>query len=209
MNFKRIGRILICLLLVCALLINISPIKAKADVVSGGLVAVGATLVSVPVAVWAAAALIAIGVTVDWVADPNYNSYDALVDNVSTFLTNTGTYVKDGMVDMIRVVDETGKAVFYAAGDVMEAVRTWLFDSGVVRSNEFAPSTDVASISDFLELCKAAPYAVYVVGIGYGYSTYPLSLVDGRIVTSTGGYFVQWHLNANSASSYLVFRFQV
>ena len=128
-------RIFISLLLILVLLINISPIKAQA---TGGAallgVIKGATLVSVPVAVWAAAALIAIGVTVDWVTDPNYNSYDALVDDVSTFLTNAGTYVKDGMIDMYRVVDETGKAVFYAAGDAMEAVRSRLFDSGVVLS---------------------------------------------------------------------------
>ena len=133
MNSKRIGRIMICLLLVCALVVNISPIKAEASVT--GTVIASAAAVSVPVAVWAAAALIAIGVTVDWATDPNYNSYDALVDNVSTFLTNTGTYVKDGMIDMYRVVDETGKAVFYAAGDAMEAVRGWLFSNSVIYAN--------------------------------------------------------------------------
>ena len=30
MNFKRIARMLVCLVLVCALVVNISPIKAKA-----------------------------------------------------------------------------------------------------------------------------------------------------------------------------------
>lgn len=161
MNFKRIGRILVCLLLVCALLINISPIKAKADVVSGGLVAAGATLVGVPVAVWAAAALIAIGVTVDWVSDPNYNSYDALVDDVSTFLTNAGTYVKDGMVDMYRVVDETGKAVFYAAGDAMEAVRGWVFENSIcVPSFPDLSSLTSSQLSHYEFMLSQYPYLI-------------------------------------------------
>lgn len=49
MNFNRIGRILVCLLVVCALVINISPIKAKAIVVEltlaeWGLIAMAALL---------------------------------------------------------------------------------------------------------------------------------------------------------------------
>ena len=130
---SRLFRCLVCFVLICCFLVNSSPIKAEASVT--GTVIASASVVTVPVALWAAAALIAIGVTVDWVADPNYNSYDALVDKVSTFLTNTGTYVKDGMVDMYRVVDETGKAVYYAAGDAMEAVRGWLFSNSVIYAN--------------------------------------------------------------------------
>ena len=144
---SRFFRLLICLVLICCFLVNSSPIKAEATGAGAALgVIKGASLVSVPVAFWAVAALVAIGVTVDWATDPNYNSYDALVNDVSTFLTNAGTYVKDGMIDMYRVVDETGKAVYYAAGDAMEAVRSWLFDSGVVLS----PPSPVSAGTTFL-----------------------------------------------------------
>lgn len=134
MKFNKWGRILVCLLLICALVVNISPIKAEATGAGAALgVIKGASLVSVPVAFWVVAALVAIGVVVDQVNDADFTQYNTLVDNATAFLTDAGTYVKDGMVEMIRVVDETGKAVFYAAGDAMEALRGWLCDSGTVE----------------------------------------------------------------------------
>ena len=157
---SRFFRILVCLVLIWCFLVNFSPIKAEASV--AGTVIASASLVSVPVAVWAAAALIAIGVTVDWVADPNYNSFDALVDNVSTFLTDAGSYVKDGMVDMIRVVDETGKAVYYAAGDALESVRSWLFDSEIVSSKELILNPSFSISAEALSKAESAAYSVLV-----------------------------------------------
>ena len=130
MNFKRIGRILVCLLLVCALLINISPIKAKADVVSGGLVAAGATgaVVSVPVAIAIGATLIALGIIAD-AASQNPYALQKLASDVGDALAAAGTYVKDGMVEMYRFITDTGEAVYYAAADFMEAVRSTVYET--------------------------------------------------------------------------------
>ena len=137
---SRIFRLLVCLILVCCFLVNSSPIKAEA-VGLEGLIA-GAGVVSVPVGLWIAAGLIALGVTVDWATDPEYNSFDALVYNATTALTDAGAYVQDGMVEMIRVVDETGKAVYYAAGDALESLRGWLFDSETLTVQQLAHYRD-------------------------------------------------------------------
>ena len=132
MNFKRIGRLLVCLVLICALLINVSPIKAKADVVSGAVV-VGGAVVSVPVAIAVAATLVAIGIIADAAAD-NPAAFQSLVDVVTDSLTAAGTYVKDGCVEMYRFITDTGEAVYYAAADFMECVRSESFASVISDS---------------------------------------------------------------------------
>lgn len=158
MKFNRIGRILVCFVLICALVVNISPIKVQATGAGAALgVIKGASLVSVPVAFWAVAALVALGVMVDLASDADYTQYNGLVDNVTNYLTEAGTYVKDGMVDMYRVVDETGKAVFYAAGDAMEAVRGWLFDSGALVSTVPVPNDVITS--DLIAVAGSHAYA--------------------------------------------------
>lgn len=60
MNFKRIGRLLVCLVLICALLINVSPIRAKAVVVELTLAQWGLI---------AMATLLTAGITVNIVQD--------------------------------------------------------------------------------------------------------------------------------------------
>ena len=126
---SRIFRILVCLVLICALLINVSPIKARADVVSGGLVAAGATgaVVSVPVAIAIGATLIALGIIAD-AASRNPYALQELASQVGDALAAAGTYVKDGMVEMYRFITDTGEAVYYAGADFMEAVRTHVYE---------------------------------------------------------------------------------
>lgn len=146
MNFKRIGRLLVCLVLICALLIQSSPIKARADVVSGGLIAAGATgaVVSVPVAIAVGATLICLGVMADVVSQDPF-ALQQVASEIEQHLTAAGTFVKNGMVEMYRFVTETGEAVYYAAADFMESCRSYLFDSGVVTDSLVAGNSFTVS----------------------------------------------------------------
>lgn len=123
MNYKRIGRILICLVLVCALLVNISPLKARADVATGAI-ALGATLVNIPVSwfVAACAAVLGIGVAtndeVQWV--------------ISEVASSLGSAVYDGSVELLQTVNAAGQYTYYVACDLFDSVRSWFFDSGTI-----------------------------------------------------------------------------
>ena len=132
MNFKRLFRLMVCLVLVCCFLINASPIKAQASAAAGAAIA-GASIVSVPVALVVTATLIALGVMKHAADTPGTNMHN-LVSQVQSHWEAAGIYVQDGMVQLLRTVDEAGNAVYYAAADMMESVRSWLWDSAVVTS---------------------------------------------------------------------------
>lgn len=162
MNFKRIGRIPVCLVLICALLINVSPIKARADVVSGGLVAAGATgaVISVPVAIAIGATLICLGIVAD-AASENPGALQQLASDVGDALAAAGTYVKDGMVEMYRFVTDTGEAVYYAAADFMEYVRSYSFSSVISESPVYAfAGGEIYTLANGIAITSDGPFEV-------------------------------------------------
>lgn len=206
MNFKRIGRILVCLVLVCALLINISPIKAKADVVSGGLVAAGATgaVVSVPVAIAIGATLIALGIIAD-AASQNPYALQNLASEVGDALAAAGTYVQDGMVEMYRFLTDTGEAVYYAASDFMEAVRTYCLTSGVLLPGVSCDLT-LEGAAEALATAQTFPYyyigtkddGVYCIGWGRYPFTISKNEYGTQIAPPGGTYCKRWDADTNT-----------
>ena len=161
MIFKRIGRLLVCLVLICALLINVSPIKARADVVSGGLIAAGTTgaVISLPAAIAIGATLVCLGVMVDTVSQ-NPFAFQEIASNVEQHLTAAGTYIKDGMVDMYRFVTETGEAVYYATSDFIESCRSYLFASGTVLEHAYADSGSFTLRGDSYSVTADVPFTL-------------------------------------------------
>ena len=155
---SRLFRCLVCLVLICALLINVSPIKARADVVTGGIV-IGGAVISVPVAIAVGATLICLGIVAD-AASENPYALEDLASEVGNALSTAGTYVKDGMVEMYRFVTDTGEVVYYAAADFMEAVRSWAFDSGTLSCVEsyVFPGYDSPSIMAAYAEAMAFPF---------------------------------------------------
>ena len=141
MNFKRIGRMAICLLLVCVLLFNIVSIEARATGIVETIIA-GVSTVNVPVAIAIGATLIALGVC----AGSDSASFNNVVSSAESWLGTQVGYVQDGFVKMVRVVDEAGEATYYAACDLFEGLRGWLFDDGVVINNTVA-STSPAGLT--------------------------------------------------------------
>ena len=164
MNFKRIGRMAICLLLVCVLLFNIVSIEARATGIVETIIA-GVSTVNVPVAIAIGATLIALGVC----AGSDSASFNNVVSSAESWLGTQVGYVQDGFVKMVRVVDESGEATYYAACDLFESLRGWLFDSGTITdaNAKFITSGTYLHAGNSVSISSTGPVFLF-----YGYNTY-------------------------------------
>lgn len=132
MNFKKIFRTLVCLVLVCALLVGVSPIRAKAVVPESLAVTAGIVIGSV-----------LLGLGVGMAAESTSEVLTDMVVSCQDFLTLNYDFVTDeqkievwstGSLDIPYVVDQS----------LIEAIRTWMFDS-------FAINTETGEISSVVE----------------------------------------------------------
>lgn len=127
MNWKRIGRALVCLLVVCCLLVNISPIRAEAT----GLEAVAAPVVaSVPGLNVVAAILIGCGLlyvagTTDW---------ESVARSCTEHLQSVGVVDAQGKIKIWINQDPNGDVPDWLVGAaIIDQVRQWLFENGIVK----------------------------------------------------------------------------
>lgn len=186
----RFLRCFLCLLIVCCLIINLSPIKA--DAMSGGLLAplVSGAAVTVSAPVVIGAALIALGI----MAGTN-DDFQRVVGNA---VDSLGDWVKDGTVELLQTVDTLGKKAYYVASDMMEGLRRWAFDTGVVS---FAPyQVQIESVNTTYTFTSDAPINTiisqkYQPGTGDKYYRYVNLYSPGSLQVTPSGI---------SASSFVV-----
>ena len=102
---SRFFRCLVCFLVICCILVNLSPIKA--DATAAGLLApiVGGATVTVSAPLVIGASLIALGI----MAATN-DDFQRVVSNA---VSNLGDWIKDGTVELIQTVDKAGKKAYY------------------------------------------------------------------------------------------------
>lgn len=137
---SRLFRILVCLVLICCFLVNLSPLKARA------LEPVSATIVTVSASLAIAAALICLGVGPDNPVD-NGAAFNSVCASVNSFLYDAGLVLQNGSVEMLRVVNELGVASFLVANEFLEGIRGWLFDNPSGNSVLSAEEVPVISFS--------------------------------------------------------------
>ena len=129
MDWKRIGRAAMCVLVICCLLFNLSPVKAHA---TGLESVVTGAVVSVPGLNVVAGILIGLGIlvgvaTTDW---------DRVVNDCYMYLRNEGIVDADGK---INVLEMDGVAYAYGvAQDVIELVRAWAYATEAIKEVEIA-----------------------------------------------------------------------
>ncbi len=126
---SRLFRCVVCLVLICCVLVQISPLRVKATAVAPAIVK-GAVVTGNPYVI-VGAGLIALGV---WAVSENKEAFQEVVDNAVSYLESTGEWIQDGAMELLQTVDSTGHAMYYAAGDLLETLRGWLFDSSVVHA---------------------------------------------------------------------------
>lgn len=187
-------RLLVCLVLICALVINISPIKAEAVV--GELVAgaISTAPVWVPVATAAASILVALGV----MASADRTSFNTTVNDVVTYLETSTTYVVNGMVAVWGVFGADQITRSYVLKDMIQDVWCWLFDNGHVSSAVPLPN-DVISSSAINE-ARSHAYNFYAE-LDYGtFKEWVLCYSDSYPITFSSGYLI----SANTTTFYFI-----
>ena len=160
---SRLFRACVCLILVCCVLVLNSPIHVHAS--AGGLVAakiVEASTVSCNPYVIGAACLIALGV---WAAAET-GAFENLNRNVTNWLMTQNFTNSRGEFDILQTVNELGEKTFYVAGDMLESVRGWLFESGTISVSSFPFEG-----SDSVAACFAGRYA-YSLSFPYHFLAY-------------------------------------
>lgn len=164
----RFLRCFLCLLIVCCLIINLSPIKAEA--MSGGLLAplVSGAAVTVSAPLVIAAGLIALGI----MAGTN-DDFQRVVGNA---VDSLGDWVKDGTVELIQTVDTLGKKAYYVAGDMLEDLRNLTINAGVViptgNVRTFLPAGTTYNGWTMYNDCVAIEFVTYKDEGSYYTATY-------------------------------------
>lgn len=180
-------RVLVCLLLICALLINLSPLRAKAS----GAVATGVA-VGVAVAIGVAAIMNAAGVR----QGVDYSTFNEIVGNCVDALSPE--WAVDGMVTFLALSSGSVTKT-YASRNFLQAVLDWMFGEGEVLTTATAPELiNCTRTIDQEALGKCSEHSYYYVASSSadnyfhcGYADYPLEIFnDGtavRTVDNVGG----------------------
>lgn len=175
----RFLRCFLCLLVVCCLILNLSPIKA--DAAAATVAIAGASTVAVPAAIVVGAALIALGLA----AAANLEGFQNMVDASVSALESAGTWVKDGMAELLRTEDADGNASYYVDSGMMNDVWNFLWDDSlgdaVLQTGTYSlPDTVSSSVLNAYNRAASHAYAVVVVwpdGYGFMYNDeYPFIL---------------------------------
>lgn len=160
MNFKRIGRMLVCLLLVCCLIVNISPIRAEALAVEAVYVAAGIVITS---------CLIGIGLQA---SEAGAEGLMQIADQAKNFLSMNYNYITDE--DKILVWSTGNPDMPYAVQQsLIDDIRSWLFDEQIIYSD--LPSKITASGT-----CYGDGY--FESADGKGFSIYGFKCMAGSTV---------------------------
>lgn len=127
MNWKRVARACMCLLVVCCVLLNICAVPAKATGLGAVIPAVTASVPGVNVIV---AVLIGLGVcvgvaSVDW---------DGLVSDIDLYLKNAGFY--DAAGNVVAYFADSLTGAFSVSMELVDAVRNYLFDNDVLYEDQ-------------------------------------------------------------------------
>lgn len=200
-------RCLICFALICCILVNCSPLRAEAT--GAGLVVApitGAATVTVSAPIAIGAALIALGI-----AAGTNDDFQRLVE---TAVSNAGDWVKDGAVELLQTVNSAGEKAYYVAGEMLDSLRSWCFDSSIVypilsNSPDFGTvaSGGTSFYHNLYEVVVGSPvhffqYAyfdtdyVYIHSLGYGIEPGNFSL------TYRGSSSNTWSLDDGSGRYY-------
>ena len=190
MNYKRIGRALICLLLISCLILNIAPPKVEATGAGLAATLVGASSVSVAAPFAVGAGLIALGVMAK---NTNPLVFENTVNDAVASLSAAGKWVKDGTVELLQTIDEAGQKVYYVAGDMLENLRGWVLDSGVVSESSYyhyanGPSTSYDDALNYALHCESAYIGTRILNSTTGLkATYIIAAPSNDYISYSNG----------------------
>ena len=172
MNFKSIGRALMCLVLVACLIVNISPVKAKASATATAAI-VGMSAVTV-----ACSLMLGCGV----LPGSDVNVFTYVANTLASNLESAG-WVNDGLIDVYKLNDAS--YTFGVPQSVAEAVKDLLWTNDILACDAPALSLADSSYSEAIAKCMEYPYFFFAealnastgasYGFSCGYSKYPIT----------------------------------
>lgn len=148
---SRLFRCLICMLLVVALIVQVSPLQAQATAITGSAVAIG---VGIGLAV--AVGLQALGIR----QGTDGAAFSSLVSDCAAALSPE--WAIDGLTTMLALTN-VGVTRTYASRDFLQSILDWLFDSGSLTATEgYAFSySDNESVMAAYNDAMSYPYHVF------------------------------------------------
>lgn len=191
---NRVFRALICLVVICALIFNISPIQAEAvagEGLAGALAAAGFGSAAVPAVIVVAGVIVALGLYAE--AQEHQLELQYLAEQCVDSLTATGMIVGDTVTGWIK----DGKSYFDET--IVKAVRDWLWSDGVLSLDNLPfPDTIPSNIQSRIDIASDKPFAFLMwdmdlttFSVGYSSSAFTLTY-DG------GNYYVIKTINASN-----------
>ena len=140
MNFKRIGRILVCFLVICCLIVNMSPIQAKAT---------GFTTIMAPIENFIYSGMAGLGVLADNAIIDTGDGIQNMIDSFKSALQGNSelTYDEESGVyyyrdltfseELDRISVYTGATnSYYVSREFVELVQSWLWADEVISTTE-------------------------------------------------------------------------
>lgn len=124
----RIFRALVCLVLVAALLVQVSPIRARAA---------GPNFFFVDPELQLASDLIGLGISVGTDAA----AHNQVIQDAADWLADTGEWLSEGMLKVYKVAAAAGGYKYMVDGDFLQELFEWMFDAEVVTVQ-----SDIASL---------------------------------------------------------------
>lgn len=201
MNIKRICRALMCLVLICCLIVQTVPVKTEATGAGFAATIASASSVTVAAPLAVGASLIALGVMAD---NTNPLVFENVVNDAVDSLSAAGQWVADGTVELLRTVDEDGNAMYYAAGDMLEGLRSWLFNESVISIPSVNPAGSTISVTDYFGTHNYSSSVPFLVGYGYLYYQYGSSLNSPYIIYVAYDYgYITWYGSDGSVTAQL------
>lgn len=190
MNLKRVGRLFVCLVLVAALFVQLSPIRARAA---------GPNFFFVDPELQLASDLVGLGVS----TGADSLAHTQVIQDAADWLAETGEWLTDGMLKVYKVAADAGGFKYMVDGDFLQELFEWMFDAEVVISNApYVGTSFEYSYDGTYQTCSASvPVAIY--GCNYHITTATQSYTNFQVfaVADTSGYFYK---NKNYTSSYSV-----
>ena len=122
MKDSRLLRTMVCLVLVCCLVINVSPIRAKA-LSTAAAVAIGSVAGSLALHY----AMKAIGLAAGETAE----AYGGILSRLDNFMTEKG-WIVDGLAKVGLITNSDGVTRSYILREFIEDIRSWLWGEGEV-----------------------------------------------------------------------------
>ena len=192
----RIFRALVCLVLVAALLVQVSPIRARAT---------GPNFFFVDPELQLASDLIGLGVS----TGADSLAHTQVIQDAADWLAETGDWLSEGMLKVYKVAAAAGGFKYMVDGDFLQELFEWMFDTEVVNSSidlsgiehSLVPNGTFVEKGESVYLCMDGTKEIYATSVyGDGFWLYR---IHGQYYSGGGDKLLNVFLHEGGRGNYV------